>query len=168
MHMHNKPLEIAWIKKSVFESIVNGAQHSYPCETGGCLAGYWANPLNEIVITDIIGPGPKAKHSKDEFQQDHEWQTIEIEKIYRESNNLHTYLGDWHSHPDRPRSGLSWKDIRTLRRIGAYGPARITTPIMAIAVGGSPWKLRIWYLIRRSISIFPFYKVKELELIKIY
>jgi integrative and conjugative element protein (TIGR02256 family) len=76
--------------------IVAECERSLPHETGGCLVGYWAT--REIVITEMIGPGPNALHAELNFAPDHEWQVSEIARTYEESNFVHTYLGDWHSH----------------------------------------------------------------------
>lgn len=157
-----------WVKRSVFEAMLSEAERCQPYETGGCLLGYWATPSKEIVITSLIGPGPSAKHSKRKFQPDHEWQTSKIATIYRESKYLFTYLGDWHSHPHRPHSRLSWQDRMTFRRIASYAPARAPVPVMAIIGGGSPWTLRVWYLKLRSLKIFSVYRKKEIRQIRFY
>lgn len=167
MRMRKKAIEIAWFKRTVLEDMLSKSHRCQPYETGGCLLGYWATPSKEIVITDLIGPGPNAKHSKRGFQPDHEWQTSKIATIYRESRYLFTYLGDWHSHPNRPNS-LSWKDLRTFRKIASYAPARAPEPVMAIIGGNSPWTLRIWYLELRSLKIFSKYQKKEFQQIKFY
>jgi len=58
---------LAWVKHSIFQTMSEQATHCQPYETGGCLLGYWVKPLEEVVICGIIGPGPKAKHSKNKF-----------------------------------------------------------------------------------------------------
>lgn len=166
--MYNRVLDVAWVKRSVFEAMLSEAERCQPYETGGCLLGYWATPSKEIVITDLVGPGPNAKHSKRRFQPDHGWQTSKIATIYRESRYLFTYLGDWHSHPRRPKSSLSWQDRRTLRKIASYAPARTPVPVMAIIAGGPTWTLRIWYLELRSFKIFSIYRKKEIHQIRFY
>lgn len=135
---------IAWIKRPVLNYIVIEANRSFPYETGGCLMGYWGMPLREVVITDIIGPGPQAVHRKKSFIPDNEWQTAEVARIYANSGRLHTYLGDWHTHPNSNCCELSWTDSRTLNKIAIFHPARIPTPIMGVLAGGSSWDLKIW------------------------
>lgn len=166
--MCNRVLEIAWVRRSVFESMLSEAERCQPNETGGCLLGYWATSSEEIVITDSVGPGPAAKHAKRRFEPDHEWQASIIAAIYRKSRYLFTYLGDWHSHPYSPNSGLSWQDRRTLRKIASYAPARAPVPVMAIIAGGSPWTLRIWYFELRSFKIFSIGRKKEIRQIRFY
>lgn len=117
----------------------------FPWETGGVLMGYWAEPLVEVVITNAIGPGPKAIHKEKGFAPDAEYQEKEIANIYEASGRLSTYLGDWHTHP-RGSTRLSIRDKRTLRRIAVANNARCPVPIMAVLGGGGKdkWLLEIW------------------------
>ncbi len=166
--MFKTSLEIAWIKRSVIDKMSLEAERCQPYETGGCLLGYWVRPSYEVVITHSVGPGPDAEHSKRRFWPDHEWQTSVISEIYRKSRYSSTYLGDWHTHPQSPNSGLSWRDHRTLRKIASYPPARASMPVMAIIAGGSPWTIRIWYLELKSFKIFSIGRKKEILQFKIY
>lgn len=166
--MRKKTLEIAWFKSTIFQDMLVKSHRHQPYETGGCLTGYWSMASKEIIITNLIGPGPNAKHSLKEFKPDHEWQTSRIASIYKTSGYLHTYLGDWHSHPYRPNSSLSWKDMRTLRKIASFTPARAPIPIMALVAGGSPWILRIWYLEQISFKFFSITKKNEIHQIWFY
>ena len=166
--MRNKVIEIAWVKQSVFEKLLGETQRCQPYETGGCLVGYRADSYNGIVITNSIGPGPGAKHSKSGFEPDHEWHTLEIARLYKESKCIYNYVGDWHSHPQRPDSNLSWKDMRTLRRIAKYPPARAPKPVMVLIAGGSTWTFRIWYLELVRYRFISIYKKQEINKIKFF
>ena len=135
---------LAWVERSISQRMSGQAEIYQPYETGGCLLGYWVKPLEEIVICDIIGPGPNAVHSKNKFIPDNEWQTSEIEKIYGASGRFITYLGDWHSHPGYASANLSWRDRKTLRSIAFYSPARTPHPIMCIIAKGESWFWKIW------------------------
>jgi len=161
-------IKISWIKYSALEKMYLEAERHQPYETGGCLLGYWDKLSNAVVITQSIGPGPNAKHSKYKFWPDHEWQASAIAEIYNESEYSSTYLGDWHSHPLHLNSGLSWRDYRTLSRIAHYPPARAPMPVMAVISGGSPWTIRIWYLVRKRFKIFSIGMQEEILQIKIY
>jgi integrative and conjugative element protein (TIGR02256 family) len=136
---------IAWVHRRVSEQLVNEAERAFPFETGGVLMGYWAKEYMEVVITDVIGPGPNSKHSPSGFVPDYSFQEAEIERIYEESNRFSTYLGDWHTHPlasCRP----SFKDKHTLHRIASFPDARCAVPLMVILGGGKDrkWLLQIW------------------------
>ncbi len=77
---------LAWLKYSVREAMHDQAKFYDPYETGGCLLGYWAKPLEEVVICEIVGPGPNATHSEIGFTPDHEWQTSKIASLYKNQN----------------------------------------------------------------------------------
>lgn len=112
-----------------------------PKETGGVLMGYWSG--RDVVITEIIGPGPKAVHRRYSFTPDSKWQENEIARIYEESGRVITYLGDWHSHPYGTQ-GLSIKDLVTLLRVAVHKPARAPRPIMGILHDNPQWELVVW------------------------
>jgi integrative and conjugative element protein (TIGR02256 family) len=135
---------LAWVRDTVSQTMSELASLYRPCETGGCLLGYWLQPLQQVVICDIVGPGPNAQHSRNRFVPDNEWQTSEIGKIYSKSGYVVSYLGDWHSHPNYPNADLSWRDRKTLREIATYSPARAPHPIMGIIAKGENWFWKIW------------------------
>lgn len=104
--------------------------------------GYWAEP--DVVITDAIGPGPKAVHYKIGFLPDAQFHEMEVARIYGQSGRLSTYLGDWHTHP-RGSTRLSRRDKRTLQRIACSSDARCPKPLMAVLAGGKrKWTTDVW------------------------
>jgi integrative and conjugative element protein (TIGR02256 family) len=107
--------------------------------------GYWAKRYSEVVITHAIGPGPRAEHHQKSFIPDSEFHETEIAQIYKESNRLSTYLGDWHTHPSGS-SYLSQRDKRTLYRIASCRESRCPIPIMAVMGEGADeqWLIRVW------------------------
>lgn len=137
-----------WLEHGCLLEMQTFVTRKLPQESGGVLMGYWGNP-SEIVISKIIGPGPKAKHSRYSFTPDSEWQEHQISEVYNQSNRIITYLGDWHSHP-AGEGELSSRDYRTLKRIASFGPARTIRPIMAILHGDLLLEIAIWCLIHRS------------------
>lgn len=110
-------------------------------ETGGVLLG-WRASTSEIVITDLVGPGPRAEHHCVWFRPDADWQQEQIDACYAQSGRTVTYLGGWHTHPNGSPV-LSGKDLRTLRRISRHGDARIPQPVMAVVAGGPEWRLGV-------------------------
>src|SRR3989442_1461190 len=94
-----KQLGLAWIAKTVLQTMVVEARRRAPNETGGVLLGYWADAGRQVVITDAVGPGPQAAHRRTSFEPDHEFQEAEIRRLYRGSGRRLAYLGDWHTHP---------------------------------------------------------------------
>lgn len=127
--MQGERISTVWIDSSVLASILKDARKHYPYETGGCLLGYFSGA--SAIIEAMIGAGPKAIHKRTGFSPNHDWQEKQIAKIYKSSNRLCTYLGDWHSHPDGPTM-LSPLDKVVLKSIAFHSEARAERPLMLI------------------------------------
>jgi integrative and conjugative element protein (TIGR02256 family) len=133
----------AWISTSVLQQIADDAHRWFPSETGGTLLGYWARPT-EVVITTCTTAGPLARHTGTLYVPDPDHDEQAIAAYYHASGRLHTYLGDWHTHP-RHAAYLSAKDTHTLHQIALEPEARTRTPLMLIAGGGpTEWRPNIW------------------------
>ena len=137
---------VVHVANDVLANIERMAEESFPNESGGALMGYWSEEEKTVVITNVVGPGPNAKHARYSFVPDYEFQEQQIAEIYSTSGRLRTYLGDWHSHPDGPAS-LSNTDKRTLKNIADFPKARAEKPLM-ILLSGVPakWKRNAWIL----------------------
>ena len=94
--MHES-LAAVWLREGHLRFIVNQSRHCAPNETGGVLMGYTTS--KGVVITDVIGAGPNAKHTRSSYAPDLEFDYREISAIYEESGRMHAYVGDWHMHP---------------------------------------------------------------------
>lgn len=111
-------------------------------ETGGVLLGY-ESPDGDVVIAEALGPGPRAIRTSTTFNPDSEWQQALVAERYAASGRIHTYLGDWHTHPE----GVAWPsrvDRRTLRRIARDSAARAPRAIMAILAPDADGILAVW------------------------
>lgn len=141
-----------WISTSDLGQIVAEAERAWSDETGGILMGY-VDAAGTPVVTDVIGPGPAATHAPTGFVPDSPWQQRQVDVVYERSGRRYTYLGDWHTHP----GGVpfpSWRDLRTLRRIATFGPARVAAPVMLI-VGGhdGDWEAVAWRWRDRRVGL---------------
>src|ERR1044071_2697827 len=139
-----------WLSVAHQDELVQEAARTAPNETGGALMGYRAEG-GDLVITNLIGPGPGALHKRHAFVPDQAYHEREIARLYEESGRSAVYLGDWHSHPNGSCS-LSPRDRRTLRTIAAAPEARVPEPLMLI-VGGGPetWSLLAHHVMRRAV-----------------
>ena len=146
-----------------FDFMLSEARTRYPLETGGVLMGYWSLGYTALVITASTGPGPKAIHKKTEFIPDSDFHEAEISRFYIQSGRIHTYLGDWHTHPDGI-CHLSSKDRATLKRISRYKAARAPVPIMGILAGSSDWQLGVWCYLKRGVVSRWFSELQRLRL----
>lgn len=132
----------AWIRSGVLYDLERTAQNGLPNETGGLLVGYRSDN-GEVVIQELIGPGPKARHSPVRFLPDHVWQCERLDAIYHESGGRFVYVGDWHTHP-RGVPEMSALDRRTLRNIARHPGTGSDSPLMLIggnASGAWLWKV---------------------------
>ncbi len=137
------PSGVAWLAVEVLEALTAEASAKALNETGGVLLGYWVQLGTEVVLTDSIGPGPRAVHGPKDFLPDHEYHEVEIARKYKASGRRTTYLGDWHSHAGGTTS-LSRKDEKTLANIARERAARAPTPLMAVIAGDDPWTVAVW------------------------
>jgi integrative and conjugative element protein (TIGR02256 family) len=143
--MRREPIT-AWLAQSAFDSMLAEADRCAPYETGGVLMGYRSSDPEALVIVEIVGPGPDAKHGLTSFAPDHAFQQVEIDRIYIRSDRRITYLGDWHTHP-KGVAELSLTDRLTQVRIGRHREARASRAVMAILAGeGLSWSLALWQL----------------------
>lgn len=148
--MHSRAIRTApttrtcWIASSVQRQLLTLARQWHPLEVGGVLAGYWNH--GAAVITHAIGPGEDAKHHAFAFLPDHAFHEREIARLYRGTNGMTTYLGDWHTHPNGV-SQLSGVDMRTLRAIGEATDARCPDPLMLVLAGAdNAWSTQAFSL----------------------
>lgn len=101
--------------------------------------------VNEIVVDQVIGPGPNARHERYRFEPDIRWQHAKIADHYYATGGTSTYLGDWHSHPGAIHGRLSSIDRKALRIINSEPEAQCPEPLMVI-LWGKPeaWKIAVW------------------------
>jgi integrative and conjugative element protein (TIGR02256 family) len=161
---HNKTL---WMVERGWTTIMQLVQKHFPLEVGGVLVGYQPDERS-VVVTDVIGPGPRAKHRRSTFRPDHAHQQEQLDARYRQSNGVEVYLGDWHSHPNG-FDGPSRKDLRVLRRIAETEEAQMRNPIMIVVAGGPEehsWNPRcIQFVSYRKSRLFAAeYQLSELTL----
>lgn len=125
------------------------ADMHFPNEVGGMLVGYEAD-TGDVVVREVIGPGPLATHSPTRFQPDSQYQQLQLEKKFAQSGGVNTYLGDWHTHPGGI-SGLSPTDRRTLARIADKEHDCTNTPTMVILADGqgSRWLVGAHRVVKR-------------------
>ncbi len=130
-----------------------------PKETGGIIMGY--NKTDQYWVTDIIGPGSKARHELYTFNPDNEFHEKEMARVYNDSGRIHTYLGDWHTHPNN-KSYLSELDKKTLRNISSNPECQLPEPLMFI-LGTAPLELKAWIYQPRNLFA---YKHPIIKLVK--
>lgn len=134
-----------WLAATALQAMKSEATHRAPKETGGVLLGYWSNDALDVVITEVVGPGPEASHRRRSFVPDHHYHESEVARLYFESGRRVVYLGDWHSHPGGLLK-LSAIDLMTQLRISRSVKARAPMALMLLLAGGNPWLAGAWRL----------------------
>ncbi|MGJ9373832.1 Mov34/MPN/PAD-1 family protein [Nesterenkonia sp. CF4.4] len=122
-------LTTVWLGNRITAALLREANAKAPFETGGVLLGWRSS--EHICVTNIVGPGPNARHDRTSFDPDSGWQAEQIAQLYADSGRRLSYLGDWHTHPG-VSPDPSPLDRRTLRAISRHPPARCTQPVMVI------------------------------------
>lgn len=126
-------MNCVWISQCALAQLTDEANRTYPLETGGVLVGYRSED-HSVVVSDVLGPGPEARHRRHRFEPDHNWQCAQLDRIFQETEGQSVYLGDWHTHPDGVPE-MSWLDRRTLRGIAMHTEAKVAYPVMLIGAG---------------------------------
>lgn len=132
-----------WLPLNIRSDLCAEADDKHPLETGGILLGYRAEDEQHLVVTHMVGPGPRAVHGRDRYAPDYAYQTSEIARVYASVSGGVDYLGDWHTHPGAAPY-MSRKDVATLRRIAAAKAARASRPVMLVLSPGPEWEPAAW------------------------
>jgi len=136
--------KLIWIPESVVEAMLKDASRWHDLETGGSFMGYWSD-ANVAVITKMIDGGSEAIRTRSSFSPDREWEQSEIDRHYRASGCVDTYIGDWHTHPNAQSGEPSWTDRRCLKTIIRSPEARAPRPVMILLCGGPEnWLPHAW------------------------
>jgi integrative and conjugative element protein (TIGR02256 family) len=110
------------------EMFVEGLR-TFPLETGGILMGFVT--AERVVVTSVMGPGPRAIHRRHSFTPDAGWQQDRVAVLYERSGRRDTYLGDWHTHPDGG-TRASFTDWIAALTIARSREARCPNPVMVV------------------------------------
>lgn len=94
-----KNLQVKY-SKNVSTELANYHHRENSFERGGILMGELYPNKNLVLITNIIeAPSQICKYY--EYEMDVKFIQEQISKIWMESNGTKTYLGDWHTHPEK-------------------------------------------------------------------
>lgn len=152
-----------WLARSAADQLAEEGADKSPNETGGILLGYWGIPKKEAVVVRAVGPGPDATHGPYSFTPDGEYHWKEIEAEYMATGGQHTYLGDWHTHPDA-RAYLSPRDRKTLKKIALCPESQAPQPIMVVLSGMDCWAASAWtWTLRRWKGLPLGWRAKAME-----
>jgi integrative and conjugative element protein (TIGR02256 family) len=130
-----------WVPSWAMDTMIQEAERWEPHETGGALVGYEIK--GGFVITDLVDAGPEAVREASAFTPDADYQLCEIGRLYAASGRLHTYIGDWHTHP-AGSPAYSRVDLRAMKTVARSAESRCAFPLMLIVGGKDSWELIAW------------------------
>lgn len=67
-------------------------------ESGGILIGKENISNNNLIINKLTVPQPKDKQSINNFYRQDPGHILFFDNIYRKSNGIYRYIGEWHTH----------------------------------------------------------------------
>jgi len=108
-------------------------------EAGGILLGRHIVGTDDIIVDDLTVPMPGDRRSRFQFFRARRRHQEAIDRAWQESNGTCTYLGEWHTHPERcPIPSL----VDRLRWQQKLLRDRFGEPIFFVIVGIA--EVRIW------------------------
>jgi integrative and conjugative element protein (TIGR02256 family) len=122
-------LKRACISPSALGKIRALVKSSGAHEIGGPMVGYVTDE-NELIITDVAGPGLNGKCMPFNVTVDGEHSQQFCDLAFRDSGGKHDFVGDWHCHPSiciRPSKG-----DRQAMKLLAETPGLIPNPVSLI------------------------------------
>jgi integrative and conjugative element protein (TIGR02256 family) len=126
-----KPSHKLFITNAVLEYIEAESRRSPTTETGGVIAGTGTLGINDIVITAVTGPGPRARRTRYSFARDISYCQDRLDRFGSDSGGLIDYLGEWHKHhEDEPWP--SSRDVGTLKSIAKDEHYHVVVPLLLI------------------------------------
>lgn len=120
----------AFILQSALDSIQREARRFLCRETGGPLAGY-VSLDGAIVVTHSAGPGKKGVRRPFSVTISGKNAQAFCDDVYRKSNGMFDYVGDWHSHMGCS-SAYSGTDVEAMIGMASSTHCPIRHPISLI------------------------------------
>lgn len=126
----NKRFEISSDAWQVMRNFRQSESHMP--EAGGVLLGRHLVDGSAIIVDAITIPMHGDRASRFRFYRDRRRHQAIIDKMWRDSNGTCTYLGEWHTHPERIPSPSSIDLKEWIRRLGTDS---FSEPIFFVIVG---------------------------------
>jgi integrative and conjugative element protein (TIGR02256 family) len=121
----------------------------FSLEAGGMLLGRLILGGNDVVVDSASEPAPEDRRARYWFRRARRPAQTVVDRVWRESNGVVNYLGEWHSHPERIPSP-SCIDRRDWRRVSRLTKSE-ADHLLFVIVGTEA--IRIWQVARRGSVI---------------
>lgn len=116
------------ISNQLLERMYEVASEYYPNEFGGILSGFREG--NKVVVVDFETPS-KIENSGNKFVRHSDNLNVYLSNIYRSSEGILEYIGEWHSHPGSSAQ-YSLNDEQSMIQISKDKKVKIENPVMVI------------------------------------
>ena len=109
---------------------------SWPNETGGILVGYYTEPRDLAVITQVPEAPVDSKSGRAEFVRGRRGLADFLKSLWnQEAEAREYYLGEWHYHPGQAAEP-SARDKAQMKAIAEDPDYRCREPLLVIVGGG--------------------------------
>lgn len=104
------------ISDDALNSLFNAYDKELPLETGGILLGKVSIDYSEYIITNACEISSSLMRTPTLFIRDYKKAQEVINNLWKNSNGIINYLGEWHTHPNMMGAPSSI-DIKTISNI---------------------------------------------------
>lgn len=93
-------------------------EYDFKIESGGIIIGKLNPAANQVIVTDITTPFQKDKRGRYFFRRAEYGHQQEMDRLWEESDQKKTYLGEWHTHNQEipEPSHIDKKDWKRIER----------------------------------------------------
>lgn len=128
-------------------------------EIGGPMVGYVTHE-NELVITDVSGPGLQGRRMPWNVTVDGEHSKQFSDRAFRDSGGKLDFVGDWHSHPSiciHPSEG-----DRLAMKLLAETPGLVSNPVSLIFSSRlRTFRVYEWFDARQKLIVVPHRRLRR-------
>lgn len=156
-----KSLQVIFEQKTLLSLLSSAQVSSSDNERGGVILGRLFPESSKIVITHVI-ESKKAKSRRYRFDMNVDEVQNTIDDIWENSKGHITYLGDWHTHPEkRPKPSI--KDHLTFRK--NYFGTRVDQNLLLYIIVGTNSKEEnsLWMAACNGLRLFSLNNTDSLE-----
>lgn len=128
-------------------------------ETGGILVGYYNQPHDNAIVTDVSSAPDDSKRQRAMFHRGVRGLQPWLDRLWMRQRRY--YLGEWHFHPFASPTA-SDTDISQLRRYSEKDSLRCPEPVLLI-IGGDPqsvWTVKA-YVAPRHRQVMEMHPVND-------
>ncbi|MGV3532595.1 MAG: Mov34/MPN/PAD-1 family protein [Chthoniobacteraceae bacterium] len=125
----------------LLEKLARHRRERLPNETGGILLGNFDTQAKVCSIVDMIASPPDSVEWPTSYIRGCEGLTAAVQEVQRKTAHQLTYVGEWHSHPDRCGTRPSGDDLQAYAWLLAQMKLEALPAVMLIIGEGGEYRL---------------------------